>query len=786
MIKTTTEMCPICNISLKKENAAVKIHYCGADYIVSTKALSCDECGYQKLIPGNARIDYAQETEKSFAGSDNGIETSENVVSDEDSDDGEDCLPKSQTENRTIENTDQEPVKTKGFLPKSQLLGLAPYELKNTDYEKEDISTETEENPAMDGTNDDEEGVDLPQNSIIVPKVEEYCEKLQDTLLDNSVESEETESTDTKIDHEITETDRAVEKIVEDSVSDAILHEEELKNGNAVTPIMKAAEHSEPDEDVLKHLIMASTVTSSHVKYEKNNEKPLSKGEDQKKHSNPETSVNDPALVRKKEVCPEENTQKNNATVNVQNRKQNEHAGKDKDHSGYKGQNQKNGNLNHDFRTTDKRENNGNKDSRHHEKERPEGKNKRNGDKGQNNQETVHKNKNLVPDTFGASRVPSGFPGSFPKANSQTYMPHHKGMLGYAPYAGKVPTTVNPNGISSSGKTSGDHQDQKKENGDKNVPSHIEENTRDKKESNTVDQKVNDCTANISGNESMQNEEKKHENSLSEKSSEKNPSEEKESTKDAEASDVTAKNVNQNEEQISNNSPKTSDENSDQSSEPDRNTSEQKKEGETVQAEKAKEKTQATPETSSEKNTETSPKEAISSNKNSSAPDAEPDPKSKDTSSNEQDAEANGEEYEEDEEIEKDLMVKITEKMPQGVVKTIKPLSNVIEKRDRRIFMSKERRYLETHIPKKKVIIEGLIYDTQNSNMFLRVNASYGLDRPCVHYNYKTSNGNFFRCTVCYGKEDTIRVLEEYDVKRLLQDYPDLYEEIFPGTIQKA
>lgn len=129
---------------------------------------------------------------------------------------------------------------------------------------------------------------------------------------------------------------------------------------------------------------------------------------------------------------------------------------------------------------------------------------------------------------------------------------------------------------------------------------------------------------------------------------------------------------------------------------------------------------------------------------------------------------------------------KIQEKLPPDLAEKIPVISTIAKQQKHALFIGEEKRYLETHVPHAQFIINDLVYDTETSEMFLRVNGQYGLDRPCVHYNYRTKNGNFFRCTVKYKHEDIIRALDEFEAKRMLEKYPDLYRKFFPDSVSDA
>lgn len=129
---------------------------------------------------------------------------------------------------------------------------------------------------------------------------------------------------------------------------------------------------------------------------------------------------------------------------------------------------------------------------------------------------------------------------------------------------------------------------------------------------------------------------------------------------------------------------------------------------------------------------------------------------------------------------------KISDRLPADLLEKFPVISQISKQQKHAIFVSDERRFLEQHIPHKQVIINDLAYNTDNSEMFLRTEGRYGLDNPCVHYNYRTKNGNFFRCTVKYKQEDSIRPLDLIEAKRMLEGHPDLYKKFFPDSVSDA
>lgn len=129
---------------------------------------------------------------------------------------------------------------------------------------------------------------------------------------------------------------------------------------------------------------------------------------------------------------------------------------------------------------------------------------------------------------------------------------------------------------------------------------------------------------------------------------------------------------------------------------------------------------------------------------------------------------------------------KLSDKIPADIIEKVPVFSQIAKQQRHTIFVSEEKWFLKQHIPHKQVIINDLIYDTDNSEMFLRVEGQSGLDNPCVHYNYRTQNGNFFRCTVKYKHEDSIRALDIMEAKHMLEEHPALYRKFFPDSVSDA
>lgn len=811
LFKNTTEMCPICNIPLENGNAYVKIRHCGADYVVTAKAMSCNECGYQKLLSGKARLDHVKEMgQKDTESSDD--DACEDEMDEPENDEASDNElgkgnPSTDEEDERVinesglENTGTEPAKARGFIPKSKLLGISSSALEKTeDHAEPEADTNVKVSGYQEEAAEDKES---PNGSVVIPLTksdkagegdnEEIDKKRLGVPSGSPAVENESAVPDDKSRSVLEEADKAVEKIVADSLTDTIINETEALKKGSEAPVVTAAANIDPDEEMIKHLIMGSPGTGASVNRERETKKGPS--ENQKPYNDSGSGASGQGPAKKTEGTAETSKaepKENRPAPNGQNGKQHEHAKKSAGiHAAQNPQNMKHADSKNGNRNSDGKENQVHKDQRDQKqngKDRNDGKNKGNGAGIQHNHE--QKSKNMIPENFGTPRTPSGIPGSFPKMSGPAYMPHGKGNFGYSPYGGKIPSGVNLSGMTNPGNTSGgdkkEANGQNKENGDKNVPSHIEENTRVKTETKHVKAEANDHTGSRIQNENLQKEAEVPEKLLSEnKKPVRNPEGEASPAMKPASSDKQNENIVKEHNQESKPASEQVKEITEHTDVPDKDSAVSENHNKEEQSKDVEQKPQTEHASQKVSKKESGGSDPTEEKQNHSSSETVKNANEKAVQgvvkSSESDA-GNGDE----EEIEKDLVIKFSEKMPSGVVKTIKPLSNAVEKRNRRIFVGKERRFLQTHIPEKKVIIEGLIYDTNASEMFLRMDASYGLDRPCVHYNYRTSNGNFFRCTVCYGKEDSIRVLEEYDVKRLLQDYPDLYERFFPGTIQNA
>lgn len=94
--------------------------------------------------------------------------------------------------------------------------------------------------------------------------------------------------------------------------------------------------------------------------------------------------------------------------------------------------------------------------------------------------------------------------------------------------------------------------------------------------------------------------------------------------------------------------------------------------------------------------------------------------------------------------------------------------------------------------PHRQEIVGDLLYDTDTSEMFLRKESSYGFDRPCIHFNYRSQNGHFFCCSVRYDRHDKnghveLRPMDtEMEVKPMLRRYPELYKRFFDSDLKNA
>lgn len=94
--------------------------------------------------------------------------------------------------------------------------------------------------------------------------------------------------------------------------------------------------------------------------------------------------------------------------------------------------------------------------------------------------------------------------------------------------------------------------------------------------------------------------------------------------------------------------------------------------------------------------------------------------------------------------------------------------------------------------PHCKEIVGDLLYDTDTSEMFLRKESSYGFDRPCIRFNYRSQNGHFFCCSVRYDRHNKngdveLRPMDtEMEVKPMLRRYPELYKRFFESDLKNA
>lgn len=104
--------------------------------------------------------------------------------------------------------------------------------------------------------------------------------------------------------------------------------------------------------------------------------------------------------------------------------------------------------------------------------------------------------------------------------------------------------------------------------------------------------------------------------------------------------------------------------------------------------------------------------------------------------------------------IRQDSAKTIARHLPAWVVSRIPFLADAVNiPTDTPISVEKDfvKRYQAPHCQE---IVGDLLYDTDTSEMFLRKESSYGFDRPCIHFNYRSQNGHFFCCSVRYDRHD--------------------------------
>ena len=134
----------------------------------------------------------------------------------------------------------------------------------------------------------------------------------------------------------------------------------------------------------------------------------------------------------------------------------------------------------------------------------------------------------------------------------------------------------------------------------------------------------------------------------------------------------------------------------------------------------------------------------------------------------------------------------IARHLPAWVVSRIPFLADAVNiPTDTPISVEKDfvKRYQAPHCQE---IVGDLLYDTDTSEMFLRKESSYGFDRPCIHFNYRSQNGHFFCCSVRYDRHDKnghveLRPMDtEMEVKPMLRRYPELYKRFFDSDLKNA
>lgn len=93
-----------------------------------------------------------------------------------------------------------------------------------------------------------------------------------------------------------------------------------------------------------------------------------------------------------------------------------------------------------------------------------------------------------------------------------------------------------------------------------------------------------------------------------------------------------------------------------------------------------------------------------------------------------------------------------------------------------------EMRYLSQQPPTYKAILNNILYDTENSKMFLMDEKDYESE-ICRKYYYVTPSGKYFAVVVQFGKVNELITMELKEVKKLLAQKPDLYREVIPEEI---
>ena len=134
----------------------------------------------------------------------------------------------------------------------------------------------------------------------------------------------------------------------------------------------------------------------------------------------------------------------------------------------------------------------------------------------------------------------------------------------------------------------------------------------------------------------------------------------------------------------------------------------------------------------------------------------------------------------------------IAKHLPAWVVSRIPFLADAVNiPADTPISVEKDfvKRYQAPHCQE---IVGDLLYDTDTSEMFLRKESSYGFDRPCIRFNYRSQNGHFFCCSVRYDRHNKnghveLRPMDtEMEVKPMLRRYPELYKRFFDSDLKNA
>lgn len=93
-----------------------------------------------------------------------------------------------------------------------------------------------------------------------------------------------------------------------------------------------------------------------------------------------------------------------------------------------------------------------------------------------------------------------------------------------------------------------------------------------------------------------------------------------------------------------------------------------------------------------------------------------------------------------------------------------------------------EKRYLSRQAPAYKAILNNVLYDTENSKMFLMDEKDFG-NEICRKYYYMTQSGKYFAIVVQLGGANEIVTMDLKDVKKILAQKPDIYKVVIPEEV---